>query len=118
MVEICRAVILRDKGTIVVDSGSHEGLYPSNCLWVLSSARVLPGLQGLGLPLPGPSRPYAATLVCMPKCSLFRCFKKHLKLARYWWLMPVILATLEAETVRIIVRGQPGEIVHEIPSPK
>jgi hypothetical protein len=32
--------------------------------------------------------------------------------------MPVIPATWEAEIRRITVQGQPGQIVHKIPSPK
>jgi hypothetical protein len=30
-----------------------------------------------------------------------------------WWLMPVIPDTWEAEIRRIVVSGQPGQIVHE-----
>jgi hypothetical protein len=35
-----------------------------------------------------------------------------------WWLTPVILATQEAEITRIVVRSQPGQIVHETLSRK
>jgi hypothetical protein len=38
--------------------------------------------------------------------------------ARCWWLTPVILGTWEAEIRRIMVPGQPGQIVHETLSPK
>jgi hypothetical protein len=34
------------------------------------------------------------------------------------WLMPIILATQEAEIRRIMVPGQPGQIVHETLSQK
>jgi hypothetical protein len=38
--------------------------------------------------------------------------------AGHWWLMRIILDTWEAEIERSSVQGQPGQIVHEIPSPK
>jgi hypothetical protein len=37
-------------------------------------------------------------------------------LAGHQWFTPVILAICEAEIRRIVVQGQPGQIVHEIPS--
>jgi hypothetical protein len=38
--------------------------------------------------------------------------------ARHWWLTPVILATWETEVRRIVVRGQPRQIVHKTISQK
>jgi hypothetical protein len=43
---------------------------------------------------------------------------KSKQLAGLWWLMPVILATWEAEMGRIAIRGQPGKTVLETPCPK
>jgi hypothetical protein len=40
------------------------------------------------------------------------------KLGACWWLTPIILATWEVEIRRIEVRGQPREIVLEIPISK
>jgi hypothetical protein len=39
-------------------------------------------------------------------------------LARHWWLMPVILATQEAEVRRITDQSQPMQIVLEEPISK
>jgi hypothetical protein len=38
--------------------------------------------------------------------------------AGLWCLIPVILATWEAKIRRIMVQGQPWQIVQEIPTPK
>jgi hypothetical protein len=40
-------------------------------------------------------------------------WSKEQKGAECWWLMPVILATQEAEFRRITFRNQPGKIVFE-----
>jgi hypothetical protein len=43
-----------------------------------------------------------------------RLYFKNKMMARSWWVMPVILATREAETRRIEVGSQPGQMVHKI----
>jgi hypothetical protein len=40
---------------------------------------------------------------------------ENLKQAEHQWLTPIILTTQEAEIGRILVRSQPGQIVHETP---
>jgi hypothetical protein len=49
---------------------------------------------------------------------MFTIYNKSIKLARHWCLMPIILATQEAEISRITVRSQPRQIVHKILSQK
>jgi hypothetical protein len=39
--------------------------------------------------------------------------KKNTPRKKEQWFTPVILATQEAEIRRIMVQGQPGQIVHE-----
>jgi hypothetical protein len=45
-------------------------------------------------------------------CPKKRSNRYH-KLARHWQFTPVIIATLEAETRRISVQGQPGQILQD-----
>jgi hypothetical protein len=45
------------------------------------------------------------------------CSKKK-RIARHWWLTPVILATWGADLGRNVTHGQPGQIVHETPISK
>jgi hypothetical protein len=47
-----------------------------------------------------------------------RLILKNEKGCQYWWLTPVILATWEAEIGRIVVQGQPGQIVRQNPISK
>jgi hypothetical protein len=51
-----------------------------------------------------------------PKASLV--LGKNSITARCWWLMPIILATQEAEIRRITVQSQPGQVVCETLSQK
>jgi hypothetical protein len=46
--------------------------------------------------------------------DIFFVYNKSSKRAGCWWLMPIILATQEAESRRIMVPGQPWQIVLEI----
>jgi hypothetical protein len=39
-------------------------------------------------------------------------------LSRWQWLLPVILATWEAEIRRLTIQGQPGQIIRETASPE
>jgi hypothetical protein len=48
----------------------------------------------------------------------FHMLKNSLIPAGRQWLMPVILVTWEVDIRRIMVQGQPRQIVLEIPSPK
>jgi hypothetical protein len=52
----------------------------------------------------------------MTKATPEKDFAKGVKkyaLARHWWLIPVILATQEAEIRRILVQSQLWQIVQE-----
>jgi hypothetical protein len=44
--------------------------------------------------------------------------KKYSKIPKWWWLMPIILATWEAQISRTEVGGQTGQTVPKTPSPK
>jgi hypothetical protein len=45
--------------------------------------------------------------------NLFLPFKIKRQSGRRWWLSPVILAPQEAETRRVMVQSQTGQIAHE-----
>jgi hypothetical protein len=47
-----------------------------------------------------------------------RNLSKRMNTAKHRWFMPVILITQEAEIRRILVRRQPGQIVHQTLSQK
>jgi hypothetical protein len=44
--------------------------------------------------------------------------KKDNRAAWHWWLMPLILATWEADVRRIVIADQLRKIVHKTPSSK
>jgi hypothetical protein len=45
-------------------------------------------------------------------------FKTFRKTAGHWWLTPIILASWEAEIGKIMVQGQPRQIIQETPISK
>jgi hypothetical protein len=64
--------------------------------------------------LPAESNPTGRSLLFWRWCVI----QQKLMDAGRWWLIPVMLATWEAEIRSFMVQGQPGHIVQETSSPK
>jgi hypothetical protein len=66
-------------------------------------------------PLACPTQPSRSFYL---KGRFMACIYLKNKLARHWWLTPIILVTWEAEIRRIAVQSQPRQIVLETLSHK